>query len=76
MKSILINNHGNVDVLEYAEVAEPICTSDKIKVKIEASAINHLDIWVRNGLPGINIPLPLVLGSDGSGVIVDVGNNW
>ena len=74
MKSILINKHGDVDVLECKDIPEPDCTSDRIKVKIKASAINHLDIWVRNGLPGIDIPLPLILGSDASGTIVEVGN--
>ena len=75
MKSILINKHGGIDVLEFTDIEEPECSPEKVKIKIEACAINHLDIWVRNGLPGINIPLPLILGSDAAGIIVEVGKN-
>ena len=42
---------------------------------MEACSINHLDIWVRQGIPGLKLPLPLILGSDGSGVIVEIGSN-
>jgi len=75
MKAVRIHTHGGIDVLKYENLEEPICNSDSIKVKIKASALNHLDIWVRNGIPGINIPLPLTMGSDGSGEIVEIGSN-
>ena len=74
MKVIQIKEHGDVEVLNYSEIEEPTCPSDKIKIKIKACSINHLDIWVRSGIPGMNLPLPLTLGSDGSGVIVEIGN--
>jgi len=73
MKAIQITEHGNVDVLAVRNIDEQSCEHDQIKVQIKACSINHLDIWVRNGLPGLNIPLPLILGSDGSGTIVEVG---
>ena len=75
MKAVRIHSHGGLDVLKYDSLDEPVCNSDSIKVKIKASALNHLDIWVRNGIPGINIPLPLIMGSDASGKIVEVGSN-
>ena len=75
MKAVRIHSHGGLDVLKYDSLDEPVCNSDSIKVKIKASALNHLDIWVRNGIPGINIPLPLIMGSDASGEIVEVGSN-
>ena len=62
-------------MLEYKEIEEPICTPDKIKINIKAASLNHLDIWVRKGIPGIEIPLPIILGSDGSGVVTEVGQN-
>jgi len=71
----MIKSHGSVDVLEYREVDEPICTPDKIKINIKASSINHLDIWVRKGLQGINVPLPIILGSDASGIVTEIGGN-
>ena len=75
MKAVRIHNHGGLDVLKYDSLDEPICNPNKIKIKIKAAALNHLDIWVRNGLPGIKIPLPLIMGSDGSGEIVEIGKN-
>ena len=75
MKAVSINSHGSIDVLEYKEIDEPVCSSNKVKVNIKAASINHLDIWVRNGIPGIQIPLPMILGSDGAGVISEVGKN-
>ena len=75
MKAVRIHSHGGLDVLKYDSLDEPICNPNKIKIKIKAAALNHLDIWVRNGLPGIKIPLPLIMGSDGSGEIVEIGEN-
>ena len=75
MKAVRIHSHGGLDVLKYDSLDEPVCNSASIKVKIKASALNHLDIWVRNGIPGINIPLPLIMGSDASGEIIEIGSN-
>lgn len=73
MKSISIKRHGGPDVLELINSKEPECKDSLVKVKIKACAINHLDIWVRRGFKGIE--LPLILGSDASGVIIEVGSN-
>ena len=75
MKAVRIHEHGSEEVLVWEEVSLPVVKDDQVLVEIKAAAINHLDIWVRNGLPGINIPLPLVLGSDAAGVIVNIGKN-
>ena len=75
MKAVVINSHGPIDVLKVKDIDIPICSPNQVKVNIKASSINHLDIWVRRGIPGINTPLPMVLGSDGAGVVTEVGNN-
>jgi len=75
LKAVHIKSHGDRNVLEWGEIQEPICTDNTVKVKMKAASINHLDIWVRGGLPGIPIPLPLITGSDGAGVISEVGKN-
>ena len=75
MKAIQINKHGSLDVLKLSEIDEPVCTDSKVKIKIKACAINHLDIWVRNGFENLILPLPLILGSDASGTIVEKGKN-
>ena len=54
-------------------IQEPKCPEEFVKIKIYATSINHLDIWVNNGIPGIKINLPFILGSDAAGKIVEVG---
>ena len=79
MKAVRIVEHGGLDKLIYDDLPQPHCTQDKVKIHIKASALNHLDIWVRIGLPRLPVPLPVILGSDGSGEIVEVGDgvkNW
>ena len=74
MKAVRIIEHGGIEKLIYDEIPEPSCSSDKIKIQVKAAALNHLDIWVRNGLPGLPIPLPLIMGCDASGTITEVGS--
>ncbi|MDP7465952.1 MAG: alcohol dehydrogenase catalytic domain-containing protein, partial [Candidatus Marinimicrobia bacterium] len=79
MKAVLVHNHGDREVLSFEDIPETECIPGKVKVNIQASAINHLDIWVRNGLHGIKVPLPMILGSDAAGTIVETGsgvNKW
>ena len=75
MKAIRIHEHGTENVLKYENIKEPECGLNQVKVKIYASSVNHLDLWIRKGIPGVKIPLPMILGSDGSGRIVEVGEN-
>jgi NADPH:quinone reductase-like Zn-dependent oxidoreductase len=73
MKAVVFRKHGGPDVLEYTDVAEPRLRADQVLVEIKACALNHLDVFVRGGLPGIDIPLPHILGSDIAGVVREVG---
>ena len=73
MKAAIFNQHGGPEVLEYAEVPEPRMRADEVLVQVKACALNHLDIFVRRGMPGITIPLPHILGNDIAGVVRDVG---
>ena len=75
MKSIQIHSHGDIDVLKINQLSIPRCPDDKVLVNIKACSINHLDIWVREGIPGLPVSLPLIMGSDASGTIVEVGKN-
>ena len=72
MQAIRIHKHGGTEVLNNDFVPKPKPKSNEVLIQIKAAAMNHLDIWVRRGIPGI--PLPMILGSDGSGVITEIGN--
>lgn len=71
MKAIRIHEFGGPEVLRYEDVHDPQPRKDQLLVRIKACALNHLDLWVRGGLPGVK--LPHILGSDIAGEIVEVG---
>ena len=71
MKAIRIHEFGGPEVLRYEDVPGPQPREDEILVRIKACALNHLDLWVRQGLPGIK--LPHILGSDIAGEIAEIG---
>lgn len=73
MKAAIFRQHGGPEVLEYADVPEPRMLANEVLVQVKACALNHLDIFVRRGMPGITIPLPHILGNDIAGVVRDVG---
>ena len=74
MKAIVFHQHGDPSVLHYTDVNEPHLHSREVLVRVHACALNHLDLWVRRGLPGIAIPLPHIPGSDVAGVVEKVGH--
>lgn len=73
MKAIVFHQHGDPSVLHYTDVPEPTLHHNEVLVKVHACALNHLDLWVRRGIPGIQIPLPHIPGSDIAGEVVKVG---
>jgi len=74
MKAILFHEHGELENLKYVEVDKPTCGNREVLVKVKACALNHLDIWTRLGIPGINIPLPHILGCEVTGVVEELGH--
>ena len=73
MKSIRIHQHGDFDVLLIDEIQKPVPLDTQVLVQIKAAALNHLDLFVRQGIPGV--PLPIIMGSDGAGIITEIGSN-
>ena len=71
MKAVRIHQFGGPEVLTYEDVTDPQPRKDEVLVRVRACALNHLDIWVRKGLPGVK--LPHILGSDIAGEVVEVG---
>jgi NADPH:quinone reductase-like Zn-dependent oxidoreductase len=72
MKAIRIHQFGGPEVLRYEDVADPQARKDQALVRVKACAMNHLDLWVRKGLPSVK--LPRIPGSDIAGEIVEVGD--
>jgi NADPH:quinone reductase-like Zn-dependent oxidoreductase len=75
MKAIVFAQHGSPDVLKYTDVPQPAIKPNEVLVRVRACALNHLDLWVRCGLPGVSIPLPHIPGSDVAGEIAQVGSD-
>src|SRR6185437_10359151 len=73
MKAVIFEQHGGPEVLKFTDVPDPKIKPNEVLVEVRACALNHLDVWVRNGLPGIKIPLPHIPGDDIDGVVRDVG---
>ncbi|HEV2764747.1 MAG TPA: zinc-binding dehydrogenase [Pyrinomonadaceae bacterium] len=73
MKAVIFREHGGPEVLSYEERPEPRPRANEVLVEVRACALNHLDVWVRKGLPGIPVPLPHILGNDVAGVVREVG---
>jgi NADPH:quinone reductase-like Zn-dependent oxidoreductase len=73
MRAVVIREHGGYDRLRLEERPAPEPGPCEVRVRIAAAGVNHLDAWVRRGVPGHAFPLPIVPGCDGAGVIDAVG---
>jgi NADPH:quinone reductase-like Zn-dependent oxidoreductase len=73
MKLARIHHHGGPEALVYEDAPEPKIKANQVLVRVRACALNHLDLFVRAGIPGMKFSLPHVLGSDIAGEIVEVG---
>ncbi len=71
MKAVRIHQFGGPEVLIYEDVPDPQPRKDQVLVRVKACSLNHLDVWVRKGLPGVK--LPHILGSDIAGEVIEVG---
>jgi NADPH:quinone reductase-like Zn-dependent oxidoreductase len=71
MKAVRIHQFGGPEVLTYEDIPDPQLPKDKVLVRVRACSLNHLDLWVRKGLPGVK--LPHILGSDIAGEVVEPG---
>ncbi|PSQ41156.1 alcohol dehydrogenase [Halobacteriales archaeon SW_12_71_31] len=74
MKAVQFRDHGDTDVIEYADRSEPEPAPDEVVVDVKAGAVNHLDLWTRRGLPTLDLAMPHVPGSDGAGVVTATGD--
>src|SRR5262245_46237472 len=73
MRAAVFFAHGGPEVLEVREVETPTPGPGEVQVRVATCALNHLDLWVRRGLPGLRLELPHWSGSDGAGTIAALG---
>lgn len=73
MKAIRIHAHGGIDQICFEEVDPPRIQPGHVMMAVKACGMNHMDLWVRRGLPGVKVPLPITPGCDVSGVVHEVG---
>lgn len=76
MKAVLLHAHGPIENLTYVTdhpIPEP--QADEVRVRVQAAAMNRLDLWVREGWPGLKLPMPHILGADSAGVVDALGTD-
>jgi NADPH:quinone reductase-like Zn-dependent oxidoreductase len=71
VRAVRIHEDGGPEVLELEEAPDPVAGEGEVLVRLRTSALNHLDVWIRKGLP--SVPKPRILGADGAGVVEALG---
>ena len=73
MRAVVFHEHGEPNVLVVEERPRPVPRADEVLVEVRACALNHLDVWVRRGIPGLKLSMPHILGNDVAGTVAEVG---
>ncbi len=79
MKALYFKEHGELDVIQYGDVPDSEPGPGQVKVRVRATALNFLDIWVRRGWPGLKLEMPHWCGADVAGEVAELGEgvtNW
>ena len=74
MRAVFFREHGGVEKLEYGYLPKPVPGPGEVLVRVKACALNRLDLWTRQGMPGVKINLPHILGCDIAGEVVKLGH--
>ena len=73
MKALCFYEHGELDVLQYTDVPDPEPGPGQVLIRVQACALNHLDVWVRQGWPGLKLDMPHWTGADVAGEVAALG---
>jgi NADPH:quinone reductase-like Zn-dependent oxidoreductase len=74
MKAVVFRQHGGPEVLEHTDVPDPPLIAGGLLVRVKACSVNHLDLWIRQGIPAYHIQLPHISGCDVAGVVEQLGS--
>src|SRR3972149_210854 len=75
MRADRMHDHGGPEVLKFEDAPDPSPGPNDAIVRVKGCSVNHLDLWIRQGLPGVKVNLPHILGCDIAGVVENVGMN-
>lgn len=75
LKAVLLYKHGGIEALEYTNFSDPEPGRREVLVRLKIAALNRMDLWTRQGWPGIKLEYPHILGADGAGEIVAIGSD-
>lgn len=75
MKAVIFREHGGTHKLSYEDFPAPIIGPEDVLIRVKACALNHLDIWTREGNPAYPLVLPHIVGSDVSGIVEQIGSH-
>ncbi len=73
MKAVVFHEHGGPGVLKYEDARDPEPARGEVLIEVKATSINHVDIFLRRGMPGLKVPLPKIAGCDASGIVRELG---
>ncbi|WP_419842907.1 zinc-binding dehydrogenase [Candidatus Poriferisodalis sp.] len=73
MKAIVFDEHGDIDVLSYRDIAAPELRAGEVRIAVRACSLNYHDVFTRRGMPGIKVPLPGIPGCDAAGQVAELG---
>jgi 2-desacetyl-2-hydroxyethyl bacteriochlorophyllide A dehydrogenase len=74
MKCVRIHEHGGPEKLIYEDVPVPKIGAGDVLVSVKATSVNHIDLWARQGLPGVRFHLPMIPGVDAAGIVAEKGD--
>src|SRR5690349_1462858 len=72
MKAVLFREHGDIDVLRYEDVPDPVPVDGEVLLRVAAVGLNHADIFARRGMADVQVPLPMTTGIDIAGEVMQV----
>ena len=73
MKAVVFHEHGGPEVLRYEDAKDPVAGRSDVLIDVKATSVNHIDLFLRRGMPGVKVPLPKIEGCDASGIVREIG---
>ena len=75
MKAVVFHTHGGPEVLQYEDVPDPKPARGEVLIEVRATSVNHIDIFLRRGMPGVKVGFPRIPGCDAAGIIREIGED-